>query len=838
MTDQFRTDITADSSQYDATMDGMAQKALTASQATASAWRESSIQIGRSIGDSFKGMNAHFDALKGTAFAMRGVFAEVGKVAAAAFGLVKMATDTARVTQEVQLLASALGITTEEATGLRIALGDVGLTSDDYTAMVGKLVTKLRENEERFDELGIKTRGANGELLNTEEIVRNALSALEAFKGGTDRNLASSEVFGRGWNEVNKLMRLTPEIMEEAKQKAAELQLTVGPEGAERARQFMLAMNDFKDMCEAVGNRIGQALMPVLADLGTWLASLGPAAVLVTRGAFGGLTAALNLFLTGVVITFKLAASAIYTLVEPIAAVVEAATLAMSGDFSGAGERLKQISGNVSANWKNSFDDIRASAQKTAKEIIASFDMASEQGQSKPKEGGETYSPDSRKGRMAKWDAELAAERDAYDRMKIEQGSFEQFTKEMERAFWTAKLALTKDGSEEQAKVLKKAFDLEREIRKRAYDGEIGDIKAQMASSQTNAEQRINLAARIADMTAQHYGRSSKEYKASLEEVQKETDKWAKQQVQLQDLVIAHDQAFQLSRIQLERENLDTLEKLGQITAKQRLARLKDLQDIEYQVDLDGLQKKLDVMAQDPGTNPVLYQEQLEKIEELKRKHALQTAQIDDQMKLESVKVWSQIGDAISSAMVTAVKGVINGTMTISQAFRSMGQAVGNALIDIGAKVIAKMIKDQIVGMAISKETGVSQITDSAAKAAAAAASSVAAIPIYGWTMAPEVAAETFAATEAWTGMLAARQGFDVPSGINPVTQLHQEEMVLPAHIANPLRDAVASGGLSDGSMTVHIHSPDAKAIHRLLLDNRFSLVKALQVAKRDFHSV
>lgn len=836
MADQFRTDITADRTQYDAAMDGAAQKALTTSQAVASSFRESSIQMGRAMAETMKGMNAQFDELKSTVKMLRGLWAAVGALVGGAVLFGKATAETARMTQEAMLLSQALGVTTEEARTLVIALGDIEIKSEDYTAMMSKMIAKLRENEERFNELGITTRGVNGELLDTAQIMRNALSALEAFKAGTDRNLASSEVFGRGWDQVNKLMRLTPEVTELARQKMQDLQTTIGPEGVERARAFKAMWNDLKDVGEALANRIGQALMPVLADLGNWLASMGPAAVLVMRGAIGGLVTAFNLFLTGVLITFKIVAATIYSIAEPIAAVAEAASLAVSGDFAAAGDRLKQIPKNVSANWKSSLDEITASARKTAKEIAAAFDMGSEQGETPPGgKGGKGYEGDSRKGRMAKWEAELAAMRDAYDRMKLEQGSFEQFTKEMERDFWKAKVLLTRDGSEEQATAQKKYYDVEREIRKRAFEAGVADIKAQMAAEQTTAEEKINLASRVATLTAQHFGRESKEYKAALADMQKATDEWVKTQQRLRDLLLEHDRAFQLSRLELERQNLDTLEKLGQIKTKDKLARLKELQDLEYQVELNGLQKKLDIMAQDPGTSPVLYQEQIEKIEELKRRHQLKMTQIDDQMKIESVRIWSEIGDAITGAFSTAVKGVIMGTQSIGQAFRNMGQSVALALLDMGVKAVAEMIKNAIIGKFISKEKGVAEITTNAAVAASAAASSVAAIPLYGWEMAPAVAAETYAATIGWIGALAAaRSGFDIPSGVNPITQLHQEEMVLPADIANPLRDSLAGGGVG-GENHWHIHAMDGKSVERLLMDNGRGVVKAFEEQARLF---
>ena len=45
-----------------------------------------------------------------------------------------------------------------------------------------------------------------------------------------------------------------------------------------------------------------------------------------------------------------------------------------------------------------------------------------------------------------------------------------------------------------------------------------------------------------------------------------------------------------------------------------------------------------------------------------------------------------------------------------------------------------------------------------------------------------------------------AEGGFDIPTGVNPLTQLHQEEMVLPARFANPLRDMLTSVSPSGAS--------------------------------------
>jgi hypothetical protein len=116
----------------------------------------------------------------------------------------------------------------------------------------------------------------------------------------------------------------------------------------------------------------------------------------------------------------------------------------------------------------------------------------------------------------------------------------------------------------------------------------------------------------------------------------------------------------------------------------------------------------------------------------------------------------------------------------------------------------------------LSFSTAEKQIFNDALKAASAAYSAMAGIPIIGPALGAGAAAVTFAAVEAYGQMASAAGGFDIPSGINPLTQLHQNEMVLPASLANPLRGLLgdyagpgpsAAGGAGDSGEThLHLH--------------------------------
>ena len=118
--------------------------------------------------------------------------------------------------------------------------------------------------------------------------------------------------------------------------------------------------------------------------------------------------------------------------------------------------------------------------------------------------------------------------------------------------------------------------------------------------------------------------------------------------------------------------------------------------------------------------------------------------------------------------------------------------------------------------------------------AAGAAYASTAAIPVVGPALAPAAAASALAATLAFVPGASAMGGFDIPQGLNPITQLHQNEMVLPAHLADPIRDMAARGGDGGGDVHLHVHAIDSRDARRFLLDNHGAVADSIRRAHRN----
>jgi hypothetical protein len=159
-----------------------------------------------------------------------------------------------------------------------------------------------------------------------------------------------------------------------------------------------------------------------------------------------------------------------------------------------------------------------------------------------------------------------------------------------------------------------------------------------------------------------------------------------------------------------------------------------------------------------------------------------------------------------------------------------------------GAQVTAQGAASAAVVAAKTGETA-AVVGANAAQAASGAAASQASVPWVGPALAMAAAAAMMSfvmgmggkggsTTTTTTRIPSASGGFDIPRGLNPLTQLHEQEMVLPAHIANPLRDSLAQGGgagQGGDAAPVVIHTTGGDFVHKR------DLAKLLTTMRRDY---
>lgn len=173
--------------------------------------------------------------------------------------------------------------------------------------------------------------------------------------------------------------------------------------------------------------------------------------------------------------------------------------------------------------------------------------------------------------------------------------------------------------------------------------------------------------------------------------------------------------------------------------------------------------------------------------------------------------VAGQSAAAFTSAYEGMTDGVSNSIARSIVHGESLGESLRNVALGISENFIAAFIKIGIqklitdkIGAGMYASTVAAQSQAMVAMAGLNAFAATAAIPFVGPELAPEAAMAASTAAEVYAGLataaagfsvLSASKGMDIPAGINPLTQLHEKEMVLPAQHADTIRRLGQSGG-------------------------------------------
>lgn len=754
-------------------------------------------------------------------------------------------TETAAMTESAMDLGRALGISTNEARAVQMAMQDIGAQTGEYEGAAKGMVKQLKDNEAAMNKMGLQTRDAAGNLRPMNDLMIDSIKVLSDYKEGADRTLAGQVLFGRGIDASSKLMLYNSEVLAESKMAMQELGLEVGQNSVAAWAEYDSAMDRAGFGMLGIKKAIGDSLMPMLVTLVDMFNAVIPAAISVVRVALSSLTAFFLMVKNGVVVLTETISASVYNIVEPLRGLTEAFYKAMTGDFGGAATAFKAIGKNVGDVWDGALGRMTSSSEKTVQQIKALFNEDVQPGSGGgPGKGSKNFKDPKAKDKAAKepsqmpvYEAELAQKIALFEKEAQAQGTLRQFSKAEEAAYW--KDVSTRAGitAEDKARAEKKWRDIERTLRTESFTVEMADLEQRKQAAQNNYAERITLAQQAHAKTVAMYGAESKEAAAAYGKVLEEKRKQVQQTQQLEDMSAQRKREKALADVEFDRQDAEHQLAMGLMTQEQLLVQQAQFEERMHAIRLQYLQQAL--AAVDPQKDPVKKAEIDAQIEQLELQHQLRMGQITNQtMQANTANVRGMIG-GIESSWAGTIKGMMSGTMTMAQGIKGMFRGVVDAVLGMLAQMVAKWMVQQIMMKVFGKSLGMSTVASEAAKAGAGGVASMAAAPFPLNLSAPAFGAAMSAAAMAFAPAVAsASGGFDIPSGVNPLTQLHEEEMVLPAHIANPLRDSLAQGGAGgqagqggDGG-TVVIHATGGDFIHKR------DLVKLLTQMKRDFRFV
>lgn len=307
----------------------------------------------------------------------------------------------------------------------------------------------------------------------------------------------------------------------------------------------------------------------------------------------------------------------------------------------------------------------------------------------------------------------------------------------------------------------------------------------------------------------------------------------AKQKMELDGEGLRSHESLALGKIEAERAAAQVSLDLGLMTKAQFFAHEEQFERQRFEIQRGALAERMKLLELDPNTNPVEFARLKNQILELEQQHELKRIQMRGMAAQEEMGVFGNLANRMGGLWDKGMQAMLNGTLT----WRNAIKAIGAEMVGwFAMEVVGKQVKAWIAGetMKIAQKMGffaaekamtLAEIPALAGRAGAGGVASMAAAPFPVNMSAPAFGAAMMGAAMAYAPLAAAAGGYDIPRGINPITQLHQEEMVLPADIANPMRDMLVGGG----GGAVHIHGKGGDFIHKN------DLAKLLKQLGRDF---
>jgi hypothetical protein len=405
--------------------------------------------------------------------------------------------------------------------------------------------------------------------------------------------------------------------------------------------------------------------------------------------------------------------------------------------------------------------------------------------------------------------------------------------KEKEKLYQNDKVALAKVLNEQQIlheENKRNELTIAKQYAREELADKIAALRRETEELGNNFDERKRIAEAIMLETRKVYGAESREAQEAAAEVGRIERQKLEQKKQLAAEEIALRRSVKLASVDGAAQAAQLERDLGMITGVQLLELQKQFESERYAIERAGLEERLSLV--DRKKDPVEYARINGEILQLELQHQQALAQIRANLIKEQNKELLGAFGSIESGLSSAFAGLMKGTTNFKQFMLNVAQSISNAFIDMFAKILAKEIVTKVAGQVFAKKSAAADIQTQAARAGAGGVASMASAPFPMSLNAPAFGQAMFAAAMAFQGGLSlpsAAGGFDIPSGSNPLTQLHEREMVLPAQYADTIRDMAEGGGAGAANIRLEVH-PDAM---RMTLNDWLQGELARQAARR-----
>jgi hypothetical protein len=778
-------------------------------------------------------------------------------------------------------LGQAFGMSITEVQNMESMAAQAGVSTDALGTAMTRLDKALgaakdggKLQSEVFKQLGIDITVPRTQT----ELFQTTLAALGQIQDPFERVSDASKLFGRNIQSIAPLIGLTQDKLNEMNG-VTEAFGAVNATAAQKGLALADAMNINKVAGQGMGNVFMDALAPAFTEIVKGVNNLAMA--FITSYKEGGAAKDVMIVLADTFKVLDLAVDSVVTTVEMfadalvgaynighdvsanIAAIFNNLAIQLTDTFkqlghvlvlalTGYGDEIaasmadykaktiavtqaiandfKSMGTDVAADSKTMYDKLLADGKNYVdrqKALMFGGKLAPVPTATQTGNGGEGKGAKDtgQETDMEKWEAALQAKHEASK-------DFWNDDLAGDILFWQMKLSLVDKGSKEEAAIDTKIYELKKQQAHQTRDELVAADKATMTSGLETA--KAKLTATIDGLDAEA---------AAIEGAAKRGE------------ISQADAGAQLAAI-LEQKKAAEQTYADAVTV---------IQDKEF----DDLSKLY-------VNDKVAYQKLLDDKKAADAKAAADKQIADAAANLNKVELEQQTADKVKAAWDKNVGGIVNdfaqGMLQMARGSETFSQMANRALESVEEKGVtsaAKMLTNwlftqkQKLAAAIAGDQGtvasqaaadaqsktitgmaaLRQIEADAAAAASGAYRAIVGIPVIGPILAPAAAAAAFGGVMVFEGLLnSAAGGWDNVPMDGMLTQLHRQEMVLPASIASPLRSMLASGGSGETAMAgmggdTHFHlsitTPDGHSVQRWFDQHGDKIVKTLRSQAR-----
>lgn len=744
-------------------------------------------------------INGAVNMAKG-ALAALGVGVSVGAFAA----LVKGSIDAA---DNLRDMSMKTGIAVETLNGLGFAAGQAGGSLESMVASAGKLNKSIVEAAggnkdvgEAFSKLGISVRDANGHLKTADVVMAEVADKFKTYADGPEKSAIALRIFGKAGADMIPLLNDGGDAMRDniayAKQYSG-----VTEELAAASDNFNDTMGKLAIQQKSFGNAMATAVLPVLQAVADEFLAASEQSDKFALASNVVRTVLETFVVVGseVAFTFKAVGTEIGGIIAQVDRLAhgdlkgfsaisdamqrdaEEARKAHDAFIANVLDRTPKVPQSVTDGWgddgpKKSAPMLRAKGDDPTKAILDGAIKALEDAYAKERDiaaFNDKYAQEQRNQDLISLDA--------FEKSKV--ASIQNGLASAIRIY-DAEIAVLERARAAAAKTSDRA-----EIDNKIKDKQALKEKARLDAMQAGAMQTLSLSAAQSDLnkTMKEWGIQQDQ---SIAQLQFGNDLYGKSALEVAKLTEAR-------RIELDIEEKIRLAKEKGAITDESIAKFRAAGKVKSDgagnviTQTVGNQIANSLMTPEESESQ-LYQNRIADLQAFQEKSMENTIRGNDLIERENRRHAAALAE-IQSA--NQIQSLVMAGDTAGQMYDLLKQA--------GAEQSALGKAAFLASKALAVAEIIMQTNVAAAKAQGQ-------LGIFGLPMSAVILATGYARAALVAGMAiaSAEDGYDIPAGTNPVTQLHEKEMVLPRAQADVIRGLAANGGKGSSNMPSITYAP------------------------------